>query len=89
MDSEERTRFAHLEARMHQMEQAMQAVLSRLGINPAEVIPQVSQQHQAIQNALMSGDKIKAIKLYGEQYGVGLIEAKAAIDAMEHQMRGY
>ena len=32
--------------------------------------------------ALLSGDKIKAIKLYRSIYGVGLKEAKDALDAM-------
>lgn len=71
------------------MESAMQALLARLDIDPAEFIPQQSQDNQAIWNALMAGNKILAIKIYREQYGVGLKEAKDAIDAMEGQYRGY
>ena len=36
----------------------------------------------AIREALMAGNKILAIKLYREVYGVGLKEAKDAIDVM-------
>lgn len=36
----------------------------------------------AIREALLAGDKIKAIKLYRGVYGVGLKEAKDAIDVM-------
>lgn len=89
MDSEERARLTRLEARVHQLEAAMQEALTRLGIDPAEFLPQQSQDNQAIWSALMAGNKILAIKLYREQYGVGLKEAKDAIDAMEGQYRGY
>lgn len=89
MDQEVHSRVFQLEVKMSRMEAMMQALLARMGIDPAEVEPPEPPVQQAIQNALMSGDKIKAIKLYCEQYGVGLIEGKAAIDAMEHQMRGY
>lgn len=71
------------------METAVQALLARLGIDPAEFMPQQSQDNQGIWSALMAGNKILAIKLYREQYGVGLKEAKDAIDAMEGQYRGY
>ncbi len=36
----------------------------------------------AIREALLSGDKMKAIKLYRNVYGVGLKEAQDALDAM-------
>ena len=93
MDQSEYARFVRLEARVHQMEAAMQALCERLGIDPAEVMPpellKNQQLNPAISSALMSGNKILAIKIYREQYGVGLKEAKDAIDAMEGQYRGY
>lgn len=64
------------------MEGMMQALLIRLGINPAEVTPQEPPENRAIREAVLSGDKIKAITLYRALYGVGLKEAKDAIDAM-------
>ena len=89
MEQSEYARLVRLEARVARMESAMQALLARLDIDPAEFIPQQSQDNQAIWNALMAGNKILAIKIYREQYGVGLKEAKDAIDAMEGQYRGY
>ncbi len=40
-----------------------------------------------IQAALFAGKKIEAIRLYREQHGVGLAEAKAAIDDLEAKLR--
>ena len=69
------------------MEAMMQAVLMRLDINPADFMPQgppeIRAMHDAIRAALLSGNKIQAIKIYREYYGVGLKEAKEAIDAMQ------
>lgn len=76
-------RIIQLEARMHRMEAMMQALLARLGIDPAEVTPPEPPENGAIREALLSGNKIHAIKLYRSLYGVGLKDAKDAIDAME------
>jgi ribosomal protein L7/L12 len=40
---------------------------------------------QAIRDQLFSGNKIRAIKLYREQTGVGLKEAKHAVEMMERE----
>jgi ribosomal protein L7/L12 len=50
--------------------------------NPASVKPQERPEIGAIREALLSGDKLKAIKLYRSVYGVGLREAQEALDAM-------
>jgi len=76
-----------LEARVHRMEAMMQALLIRLGIDPAEVTPPEPQENRAIREALLSGNKIQAINLYRELYGVGLKDAKDAIDAMATAVR--
>lgn len=89
MEQSEYARLVQLEARVARIESAVQALIARLGIDPAEFMPQQTQQNEAIWSALMAGNKILAIKLYREQYGVGLKEAKDAIDAMEGQYRGY
>ena len=52
------------------------------GINPAAVTPQERPEIGGIRQALLSGDKLKAIKLYRSVYGVGLREAQDALDAM-------
>ena len=87
MDQEYYARLVQLEARMNQMETMMQRVLMRLGINPAEVMPQEPSETSAVREALLLGDKIRAIKLYRSLYGVGLKEAKDAIDVMERNLR--
>lgn len=38
---------------------------------------------EEIRRSLLAGNKIRAIKLYREQTGLGLREAKAAIDRLE------
>jgi ribosomal protein L7/L12 len=70
------------------MEAMMQALLIRLEIDSSEVTPQEPPETRAIRKALLSGNKINAIKLYRELYGVSLKEAKDAIDAMEGNLRG-
>jgi ribosomal protein L7/L12 len=85
--SDDYRRIIQLEARMHRMEVMMQALLSRLSIDPAEVAPQEPPETGAIREALLSGNKINAIKLYRNLYGVSLKEAKDAIDAMESRYR--
>jgi len=52
------------------------------GSNPAVATPQERPEIGAIRQALLSGDKFKAIKLYRSVYGVGLREAQEALDAM-------
>jgi ribosomal protein L7/L12 len=88
MEQEYYRRLIQLEARMHRMEAMMQALLVRLGVESAEVTPQEPPETVAIREILLSGNKIKAIKLYRELYGVGLKEAKDAIDALERGLRG-
>ena len=45
------------------------------------------QQRQAIEAAIFAGNKIEAMKLYREATGVGLAEAKEAVEAMEASLR--
>jgi len=42
-----------------------------------------------IKRMVLAGDKIGAIKLYRERSGVGLAEAKSAIEQMQAQWRGF
>ncbi len=48
------------------------------GGNPQQERPEIA----AIRAAVRAGNKIEAIKLYRSLYGVGLQEAKVAVDAM-------
>ncbi|HEY7349566.1 MAG TPA: ribosomal protein L7/L12 [Ktedonobacterales bacterium] len=73
-------------ARLTRLEALMNLVLLRLGIDPNTAFAGPSEQ---IKWLLMQGKKIEAIKVYREQTGLGLKEAKDTIDAIERQMRGY
>ena len=81
------SRIIQLEARVHRLETMLEALLIRQGIDPAEVTPQEPPETGAIREALLAGHKIHAIKIYRSLYGVGLKEAKDAIDAMESRYR--
>jgi ribosomal protein L7/L12 len=65
-----------------QMQTMLQELRLSPGINPAAVTSQERPEIGAIRQALLSGDKLKAIKLYRSVYGVGLREAQEALDAM-------
>jgi ribosomal protein L7/L12 len=58
----------------------------KVGANPYSALTGASEQ---IKSLLMRGEKIEAIKIYREQTGVGLKQAKDYVDALERQMRGY
>lgn len=75
-------RVDQLVTRMNRMEGMMQQLLIRLNIDPAEVTPPEPPEIRAIREAVRSGDKMKAIKLYRSLYNVGLQEAQDAIKDM-------
>ncbi len=78
---DEHTRqLARLQGRMLRMEAMMQAVLARLGINPAEIEAQMPPQQRAVLDALLAGDKAKAVMLYSQLYGVNFQTAGEAIE---------
>jgi uncharacterized coiled-coil protein SlyX len=76
--------------RTKQMETLLQELFIRegihtrgtTGINPVAVPPQDRPEIPGIREALLAGDKMKAIKLYRSAYGVSLKEALDALDAM-------
>lgn len=45
------------------------------------------QQWQAVETEILAGNKIAAIKMYREATGVGLAEAKQAVEKMESDLR--
>ena len=74
-----------LKSRINELEEKLQIVYRRLNMDyanpdPANSDPALSPQ---IQDALRRGNKIEAIKIYREMTGVGLAEAKQAIDRAE------
>jgi ribosomal protein L7/L12 len=67
-----------LKNRIAELENHLKLIYSHLNLEyPTSPDPLMSPQIQA---ALRSGNKIEAIKLYREMTGVGLAEAKDAID---------
>jgi ribosomal protein L7/L12 len=73
--------FLVLKSRISELEDKLQFLYRRLNINytatDTNSDPVLSSQ---IQDALRRGNKIEAIKIYRELTGVGLAEAKQAID---------
>jgi ribosomal protein L7/L12 len=75
-----------LRSRINELEDRLKFIYRRLNIEYADPSsdPALSPQ---IQDALRRGNKIEAIKIYRELTGVGLAEAKAAIEKAEHFIR--
>ncbi len=69
------------------MEAIMDTLLTRLDIDPATFALPEPPEIGNIREVLLAGNKIKAIKLYREYYGVSLKESKNAIDAIEKNLR--
>ncbi len=71
-----------LKSRINELEDRLEFLYRRLNIEYADLNsdPVLSPQ---VQDALRRGNKIEAIKIYRELTGVGLAEAKQAIDRAE------
>ena len=69
---------------------AEQELRNRQGIPTTDITPvagtlQERPENRAIQEALLAGDNLKAIKLYRELYGVSLQEAAGALRITLHR----
>ena len=71
-----------LRSRVNELEDRLRFLYERLNIDYADPNTDPIRSPQ-IQEALRRGNKIEAIKLYRELTGVGLAEAKQAIDRAE------
>lgn len=79
--------MSELRVRITALEQKMDFLLQSLGLD-SKITPNLPTALQTeVANLLREGQKILAIKLYLEQTGVGLKEAKEAVDVIEKQMR--
>jgi len=74
--------FLLLQSRLHELEEKLRYLYSRLNIDYLD--PDTDPIHSPeIREALRRGNKIEAIKAYRELTGVGLAQAKQAIDRAE------
>jgi ribosomal protein L7/L12 len=71
----------HHAARLRRIEAKLDLVLAHLGISYAE-----EGVSEAVRQAIDRGEKIQAIKIHREETGVGLAEAKRAVE--EYMARG-
>ena len=78
-----------VDQRLAAIEAKLDLVLARLGVGEDDVPPDVwgAQDADPVLEAIRAGMKIKAITLYREHTGVGLKDAKAAVDAMIAELR--
>ena len=76
-----------LRSRINELEDRLKFIYQRLGIDYTTDPNANPINSPQIQAALRSGNKIEAIKLYRELTGVGLAEAKDAIDKAERFIR--
>jgi ribosomal protein L7/L12 len=74
--------LAELKSRVTQLEQKLEFLLQALGLESKGSII----QNSALIEEIKKGNKINAVKLYREQTGVGLKEAKDAVDALERTL---
>ena len=74
-----------LRSRINELEDRLKFLYERLNISYVDPNsdPLISPQ---IQEALRRGNKIEAIKIYREQTGVGLAEAKQAVDNLASRL---
>ena len=75
-----------LRSRINELEDRLNFLYQRLGIEYADPNSDPAGSPQ-IQEALRRGNKLEAIKIYRELTGVGLAEAKEAIDRAERFIR--
>ncbi len=74
--------FLALKSRISELEDKLQFLYRRLNIDYTDPNSDPALVHQ-VQEALRRGNKIEAIKIYRELTGVGLAEAKQAIERAE------
>jgi ribosomal protein L7/L12 len=72
--------------RLRKLETQIAYLYRHLGLDPADAVPAAGGGIDAdVVQLINSGNKIQAIKLYRERTGLGLAEAKDAIEAFERR----
>ncbi len=72
--------------RLKKLEQQMAHLYQELNISPPSADPDATMDD--IQEYILAGQKIQAIKRYRELHLVGLKEAKDAVDLIEAELKG-
>jgi len=76
------------EERLHRLEMQVAYVYRHLGLDPADAVPSgAGELDLDVVQLINSGKKIHAIKLHRERTGLGLAEAKDAVDEFERRYR--
>jgi hypothetical protein len=73
--------------RIVRLERQVDFLFRRLGIDPELALADDGELPSALYDAIARGKMIQAIKIYRETTGVGLKEAKDAVDAMAGSRR--
>jgi large subunit ribosomal protein L7/L12 len=75
-----------LHDRLRKLETQVSHLYRHLGLDPADAVPQAGGGlDQDVVQLINSGNKIQAIKVHRERTGLGLAEAKDAIEAFERR----
>lgn len=73
--------------RLRRVERQLDSIARHLGVElPAELDP--AEGSDEVRRLVRAGQVIQAIKVYREETGVGLAEAKAAVDRIRAQLGG-
>ncbi len=87
MDLSDAARTAQLVQAVERLERKVDFILKHLNLEFDEAnAPEPAYMVEA-RDLIRRGNKIQAIKIYREHTGLGLAEAKAAIDALEIKFR--
>ncbi|ABU60418.1 ribosomal protein L7/L12 [Roseiflexus castenholzii] len=87
MDSLERERLSTLMKQVHLLERKVDFLLQHLHLEYQEEEPGLMVRPQ-IEALLKQGKQIEAIKLYRLETGLGLKEAKDAIEKIDKELKG-
>jgi hypothetical protein len=81
------TMYSSDDDRIVRLERQVDFLFRRLGIDPDLALAQDDELPAALYDAIGRGKLVQAIKIYREATGVGLKEAKDAVDAIAGRSR--
>ncbi|MFP4321769.1 MAG: ribosomal protein L7/L12 [Anaerolineales bacterium] len=80
-------RILWLESRVAQLERQVAYLTDALGVQESDIGDLNAPHMDEIRALLEKGQKINAIKVYRQQFNVGLKDAKDAVEAMQREIR--